>query len=58
MKIFLDSSALAKRYIPEKGSDKVITVCKKADELDISISQYSAICFALDTNYTAIICVL
>jgi len=37
MRIFLDSSALAKRYIAEKGSQKVISLCKKADEIILSI---------------------
>ncbi len=37
MKVFLDSSALAKRYIEEKGSDKVFTLLEASDELGVSI---------------------
>lgn len=37
MKIFFDSSALAKRYIDEKGSDEVERLCKEADNLCVSI---------------------
>lgn len=48
MKILLDSSALAKRYIQEKGSDKVIAVCQEADELGISIICYPEIISALN----------
>jgi len=37
MKVFFDSSALAKRYINEKGSEEVEEICKSADELNVSI---------------------
>ena len=36
MRIFLDSSALAKRYIDEQGSDLVENLCTDASELGIS----------------------
>lgn len=36
MKIFLDTSALAKRYILEKGSDEVSSLCEVADEVILS----------------------
>ena len=35
MKVFFDSSALAKRYITERGSDGVDAICLKADRLGI-----------------------
>lgn len=37
MKIFFDSSALAKRYIDEKGSDEVEKICVQTKELSVSI---------------------
>lgn len=37
MKVFLDSSALAKRYIQEKGSEQVDRILKKASSLGLSI---------------------
>ncbi|MBI1860176.1 MAG: type II toxin-antitoxin system VapC family toxin [Deltaproteobacteria bacterium] len=37
MRIFLDSSAFAKRYISERGSDEVNDVCLKAKELMVSV---------------------
>lgn len=36
MKTFLDSSAFAKRFVDEKGSDKVEDVCAQASELALS----------------------
>lgn len=36
MKIFFDSSAFAKRYIDEPGSDSVEAICQKATELALS----------------------
>ena len=38
MKVFLDTSAFAKRYVAEHGSDKVIALCLKADSFVISVS--------------------
>lgn len=38
MKLFLDTSAFAKRYVAEHGSDKVIALCLKADSFVISVS--------------------
>ncbi len=37
MKLYLDSSALIKRYIHETGSEKVLNLCSKADQLILSV---------------------
>ena len=37
MKVFLDTSAFAKRYVAERGSDKVMAMCLKADSLVVSV---------------------
>jgi predicted nucleic acid-binding protein len=37
VKVFLDTSAFAKRYVAEQGSDKVIALCLKADSFVISV---------------------
>jgi predicted nucleic acid-binding protein len=37
VKVFLDTSALAKRYIAEHGSDQVLAVCQQADSLVVSV---------------------
>ncbi|MBN1684028.1 MAG: type II toxin-antitoxin system VapC family toxin [Gammaproteobacteria bacterium] len=37
MRIFFDTSAFAKRFIEEKGSEQVIELCDKASELGLSI---------------------
>ena len=37
MKVFLDTSAFAKRYVAEQGSDKVMEMCLKADSLVVSV---------------------
>lgn len=37
MKVFLDTSAFAKRYVAERGSDKVMALCLRADSLVVSI---------------------
>ena len=37
MKVFFDSSALAKRYMDEKGSDDVEHICGKTNVLSVSI---------------------
>ncbi len=37
MKVFLDTSAFAKRYVAEQGSDKVLAVCQRADSLVLSV---------------------
>ncbi len=37
MKVFLDTSAFAKRYIAEQGSDKVMALCQRADSLVVSV---------------------
>lgn len=37
MKVFLDTSAFAKRYIAEQGSEKIIALCQQADSLVVSV---------------------
>ncbi len=37
MRVFLDTSAFAKRYVAEQGSDKVLAVCQQADSLVVSV---------------------
>lgn len=35
--MFLDTSALAKRYVAEQGSAKVVKVCQRADSLGVCV---------------------
>jgi predicted nucleic acid-binding protein len=37
LKVFLDTSAFAKRYIAEQGSDKVLALCRQAENLVVSV---------------------
>jgi len=37
MRLFLDSSALAKRYVREVGTDRVVALCTEADEVIVSV---------------------
>ena len=37
MRVFLDTSALAKRYVAEQGSDTVLEICERADSLIIAV---------------------
>lgn len=37
MKVFLDTSAFAKRYVFEDGSDNVVALCQQADSLVVSV---------------------
>ncbi|MGA1865461.1 MAG: type II toxin-antitoxin system VapC family toxin [bacterium] len=37
MKAFFDSSALAKRYIDESGSERIESICLKAEMIGVSI---------------------
>ena len=37
MKVFLDTSAFAKRYVAEPGSAKVMEMCQQADSLVVSV---------------------
>ena len=37
MKVFLDTSAFAKRYVAEQGSDQVLAACQQADSLVVSV---------------------
>ncbi|MHB1949944.1 MAG: type II toxin-antitoxin system VapC family toxin [Acidiferrobacteraceae bacterium] len=37
MRVFLDTSAFAKRYVAEQGSDKVVKVCQQADSLVVCV---------------------
>jgi uncharacterized protein len=35
--VFLDTSAFAKRYVAESGSEKVLAVCEQAEQLTVSV---------------------
>jgi hypothetical protein len=35
--LFLDTSAFAKRYVAEPGSDRVVALCQQADSLVVSV---------------------
>lgn len=37
MRVVLDTSAFAKRYVAEPGSDRVMALCKRADSLVVSV---------------------
>lgn len=37
MIVFLDTSAFAKRYVAEQGTDKVMALCQKADSLVVCV---------------------
>lgn len=37
MKVFFDTSAFAKRYIAEQGSEKVLALCQQAESLVVSV---------------------
>ncbi len=37
MRVFLDSSALAKRYVKESGTERVLRICERADDISLSI---------------------
>jgi predicted nucleic acid-binding protein len=37
MKVFLDTSAFAKRYIAEQGSNEVLELCQQADSLVVCV---------------------
>lgn len=37
MKVFLDTSAFAKRYIDEPGTDRVFALCQQAESLVVSV---------------------
>jgi hypothetical protein len=37
VKVFLDTSAFAKRYVLEQGSDKVVALCQQADSLVVGV---------------------
>jgi len=37
MRVFFDTSALAKRYVEEEGSEAVRTLCAEADALGVSV---------------------
>ncbi len=37
MKVFLDTSAFAKRYVAEHGSNKVMALCQQADSLVVCV---------------------
>ena len=37
MKVFFDSSALVHRYVPERGTEAVLELCRQATELGVSV---------------------
>jgi predicted nucleic acid-binding protein len=37
VKVFFDTSAFAKRYIAEQGSEKVLALCQQAESLVVSV---------------------
>lgn len=37
MKVFMDTSAFAKRYVAEPGSEQMLELCEEADDLVVSI---------------------
>jgi hypothetical protein len=37
MRLFLDSSALIKRYIAERGTEQLVRFCREADEIVLSV---------------------
>lgn len=47
MKVFFDSSALVKRYLPEKGTETVLSLCAEATELGLSVICYPELISAL-----------
>jgi uncharacterized protein len=47
VRVFFDSSALVKRYIPEKGTDTVLSLCEEASELGLSVICFPEILSAL-----------
>jgi predicted nucleic acid-binding protein len=47
VKVFFDSSALVKRYVSEKGTSVVLSLCESATELGISVICYPEIISAL-----------
>ena len=47
MKVFFDSSALVKRYVLEKGTETVLSICEEASELGLSVVCYPEIISAL-----------
>lgn len=53
MKTFFDSSAFAKRYIEESGSQSVITYCEDATELALSVLCVPEIVSALNRHIRA-----
>jgi uncharacterized protein len=47
VKVFFDSSALVKRYLPEKGTAAVLAICEEASELGLSVICFPEIISAL-----------
>ena len=47
MNVFLDSSALAKRYVNEKGSDRVEEILTTASALGLSVICFSEVVFGM-----------
>ena len=51
MKTYLDSSAFAKRFVDEEGSDKVEDTCNQATELGLSVICVPEIVSALNRRH-------
>lgn len=47
MRVFLDTSAFAKRYVAEPGSDRVWALCQRADSLVVSVICLPELIFTL-----------
>jgi uncharacterized protein len=37
VRVFFDTSAFVKRYVDESGTDRVVEICRQADELILSV---------------------
>jgi len=48
MRLFFDSSAFAKRFIEEAGSQKIEELCQKASEVGLSVICFPEIISALN----------
>ena len=48
MKLYLDSSALVKRYVEEKSSEEVADLCARADTLVSSVISFSEVFSSLN----------
>lgn len=51
MKVYLDSSVFAKRFVEESGSEKVEVICSSASELGLSVLCVPEIISALNRRF-------